>query len=78
MRERRSDVKSARIPGAWFRQPVLWLGAAIFVASLCACIVTIVLSVRHADAPVEIAADAGVMKVPLKRATAPSPAGEAR
>jgi hypothetical protein len=71
-------VKPARDQGAWLRQPVLWLGAAIFVASLCACIVTIVLSMRHADAPVEIAADVGVMKVPLKRAPASSPAAEAR
>ena len=49
---RPSDVKAVRDPDAWFRQPVLWLGVAIFVASLMGCIVTIVIATRNADVPV--------------------------
>ena len=59
----RDEVDAARGVAKWFRQPVLWLGALIFVASVIGCIVTIVLASRHADAPVETVG-ASVMKVP--------------
>jgi hypothetical protein len=39
--------------GAWYRQPVLWLGAAILIASLAGCVWMIVLGAHHADTPVE-------------------------
>jgi hypothetical protein len=45
-------VNAARGDGKWFRQPVLWLCALIFAASLLGCITTIVLAWRHADVPV--------------------------
>ena len=48
------------------RQPIFWVGAAILVAALVACVVTIVLAARHADAPVETTG-VRVMKVPLSR-----------
>jgi hypothetical protein len=48
-------VKPTRDEGAWFRQPVLWIGAAIFVATLLGCVVTIVLATRNADAPASAA-----------------------
>ena len=48
-------MKPVRDPDAWFRQPVLWIGAAVFVASLLGCAITIVISVRHADVPVPTA-----------------------
>jgi hypothetical protein len=67
-----------RDTGAWFRQPVVWLGGTIFVASLGACIATIVLAWRHADAPVE-AGSGKVMGVRSRDAvTASPPAPEAR
>jgi hypothetical protein len=47
-----AEIAPARAD-AWYRQPVLWLGAAIFVASLAGCIATIVVSTRHVDAPVQ-------------------------
>lgn len=53
----------ARDPDAWFRQPVLWLGAVILAASLFACVVTIVLAMRHADSPIETAGGS-VIKIP--------------
>ena len=37
---------------AWYAQPVVWLGIAIFVASIAGCIWMIVLSLRYDDAAV--------------------------
>lgn len=37
----------------WFRQPVLWLGVAVFLASLAGCVWMIVLGARHADTPLD-------------------------
>ena len=68
----------SRDAGAWFRQPVVWLGAAILVASIAGCIITIVLAVRHADTPVETGSG-NVLKVPLRHSAAtPPPAQERR
>jgi len=66
------DVNGIRAGDAWYRQPVLWLGALIFAASLAGCVWMVVLASRHADAPVETAG-ASVLKVPLARAPAPQP-----
>jgi sugar phosphate permease len=52
---------------AWFRQPVVWLGALILTASIAGCVVMIVLAWRHADTPVETGGGS-VMKVPLRHA----------
>jgi hypothetical protein len=51
-RTRHDDVNTARDSAKWFRQPVLWLGAAIFLMVLLVCVVTIVLASRHADVPI--------------------------
>lgn len=37
--------------GAWYRQPVLWLGALVFAASLGGCIWMVVLAMQHPDVP---------------------------
>ena len=58
--------------GAWYRQPVLWLGAAVFVASLAGCVWMIVLGARHADAGLE--APPPVFGVPARSHAAPAPA----
>lgn len=46
-------ARPAAAHDAWYRQPVLWLGVAIFVASLAGCVWMIVLGARHADSPVD-------------------------
>ncbi|WP_267221070.1 hypothetical protein [Dyella silvae] len=48
-----SHVQSASPASAWYRQPILWLGLAIFGASLAGCVWLIVLGSRHADDPVD-------------------------
>ena len=63
----RSSLPGSTPSGAkWYRQPVAWLAALIFLASLLACIVTIVLATRNADAPVETSGPR-VLKVPTAR-----------
>jgi len=51
--------------GAWYRQPVLWLGAAILVASLAGCVWMIVLGARHADLPLEDAHPHTLLDMPV-------------
>jgi hypothetical protein len=63
--DRQSVNRSAGHVTAW-RQPVVWLGAAIFLASLIGCLVMIVLAGRHDDPAAGAAADY-LMKVPIKR-----------
>lgn len=61
----------------WYRSPILWLGAAFFVASLAGCIVTILLALEHADTPLAIQGER-LLNVPAAHAqyTAPAAAGE--
>jgi hypothetical protein len=69
MQPPRPDPRGAAA-GAWYRQPVLWLGLVLFAASLGGCVLMIVLGARHADAP--LATPAGqVFKVPLAEPAPP-------
>lgn len=55
---------------AWYHQPVVWLGALIFAASLAGCVLMIVLGARHADEP--IATRQGeILRVPTAKRAAP-------
>lgn len=47
----------------WYRQPIIWLGAALFALSLAGCVWLIVVAQRYADPPVPTG-DA-VFRVPL-------------
>lgn len=38
---------------AWYHQPVLWLGIAVFLASIAGCVWIIVVSSRYADTPLD-------------------------
>lgn len=69
MRNPTADTDRARA-GAWYRQPVLWLGLAIFIASLAGCVWMIVLGTRYADTPLPIAGGE-IMRMPLARAQTP-------
>lgn len=71
---RATEPPAARTAQAWWRQPVAWLGVAIFAASLAGCIVMIVLAERHVD---EALATAGahVLSVPLVRTARPEGSG---
>ena len=37
----------------WYQQPILWLGIAVFIASMAGCVWIIVASARSADIPLE-------------------------
>ena len=71
---RRAERAPIAVGDAWWRQPVLWLGAAILLASLAGCIVMLMLAARHADAPLP-KAGAEILRVPIGRPVpAPEPA----
>jgi hypothetical protein len=53
----------------WYQQPVVWLGALIFIASLAGCVWMIVLGARYADEPVATNG-ATVFKVPTNQPAA--------
>jgi hypothetical protein len=37
----------------WYHQPILWLGIAVFIASMAGCVWIIVAGARSADIPLE-------------------------
>ncbi len=43
----------ARHGSAWYRQPIVWLGVFVFVASMAGCIWLIVVGNRYADTPLD-------------------------
>jgi sensor c-di-GMP phosphodiesterase-like protein len=51
----------------WYRQPILWLGAGLFIASLAGCLWLIVMAQRYADPAVPT--EDAVFNVPLAPAT---------
>ena len=57
--------------GAW-RQPVVWLALAVFVASVLGCIGMIVLASRLADPSTPASAGPTIMKMPIERQPLPS------
>ena len=65
-----ADATPAR-RGAW-RQPVVWLALAVFVASVLGCIGMIVLANRLADPSTPASAGPTIMKMPIERQPLPS------
>jgi hypothetical protein len=65
--------------GAWYRQPIAWLGVLVFAASLAGCIWIIAVGQRHADVPVPTPAHGTVFGVPTStlREAAPTPSSSA-
>lgn len=51
----------------WYRQPVVWLGIAIFTASIAGCIWMIVLGIQHEDPAIPLDGHS-IMRVPVERA----------
>ncbi len=60
---RNREVSISHGHHAWQRQPILWLGAAIFAASLAGCVWMIVVALHDADAPLADA-DGAAMDMP--------------
>jgi len=49
----RTEPSRVEAGGRWYRQPILWLGIAVFIASMIGCVWIIVASTRSADIPLE-------------------------
>ena len=56
----------------WYSLPVLWLGAAILLASIAGCIVLIMSASRYPDEPLQLS-DAELLHVPIAREPQRSP-----
>lgn len=52
-KSKQTESATRAADGAWYRQPVVWLGAAILVAALAGCIWTVVVAMRHPPQPIE-------------------------
>lgn len=52
--------------GRWYRQPIVWLGAVIFFASLAGCISMIVLGARYGDESLPVNSEQ-LLKMPATR-----------
>ncbi len=59
--------------GAWYRQPIVWLGAAVLAVSIAGCVWLIVVAERHADPPLPLDG-LQILKMPLTRALPHRPA----
>jgi hypothetical protein len=57
--------------GRWYRQPFLWFGLAVFVASVAGCAWIIVASIRSADLPLQTSHT--VFGVPVSAHSTPPP-----
>ncbi len=55
---------------AWYRQPVLWLGIGIFLASMAGCVLMIVLGAKSIDPPLPVRG-LEILKMPLRRSEEP-------
>ncbi len=55
---------------AWYRQPVLWLGIGIFLASMAGCILMIVIGAGSVDPPLPVQG-LEILKMPLRRGDEP-------
>ncbi|MDQ6648014.1 MAG: hypothetical protein M3Y93_12445 [Pseudomonadota bacterium] len=60
-------------PG-WYRQPIVWLGAALFVISMAGCIWIIVAGSRHTDEALEAGHTVLGVPVTAHSSHAPKPA----
>jgi len=53
-------------PGAWYQQPIVWLGAAVLGASIAGCAWLIIVAERYADPPLPVPG-LQILKMPLAR-----------
>lgn len=65
-----NDPHSRSDSRAWYRQPIIWMGAAVLAASIAGCVWLIVVAERHADPPLPIVG-MQILKMPLKRPPPP-------
>lgn len=78
----RSPTASSRRPAegapgrdaAWYRQGIVWIGAAVFAASIAGCVWLIVVAERYDDPPLPIGG-LQILKMPLAQ---PQPQPQSR
>lgn len=71
----RGESAAGRGPAAgrgragWYRSTILWLGIALFVASIAGCFLTVAIALRHADMPLAVGGEQ-LLSVPAAPADA--------
>lgn len=65
-RPTRNDAAPRDNSGAWYRQGIVWLGIAVFTASIIGCIWLIAVAHGHADQELPVSGPQ-IMKVPVSR-----------
>ena len=76
MPARMPTARAERAGSAWLRQPVVWLGALVFAASLAGCVLMIVLGARHADEALPTGGE--LLKMPLAEPAPPPDPAQAK
>lgn len=51
----------------WYRQPIAWLGVAIFIVSMAGCIHLILFALAHEDPPLVVADKEASFRIPATR-----------
>ena len=57
----------------WYRQPIAWLGVAIFVVTLAGCIHLILFALAHEDPPLVVADKEVSFRIPATRKPVQTP-----
>jgi hypothetical protein len=70
IRPTRNDATPRDKSGAWYAQVIVWLGAAVFAASIAGCIWLILIAHDYADPELPVSGPQ-VMKVPVARPPKP-------
>lgn len=70
-RHRSDEPRPRDSRAAWYRQPIVWVAAAVLGASIAGCVWLIVVAERYADPPLP-ATGMQILKMPLTR-PAPAP-----
>lgn len=65
-----ADARGRAAHDAWYRQGIVWIGAAVLAASVAGCIWLLVAAERYADPPLN-GTGLQILKMPLARQTQP-------
>ena len=60
----------SEVHGAWYRAPIVWLGAGVLCASIVGCVLLIALVARYPDPPIALERET-VLKLPESRDAVP-------
>lgn len=69
-RPRPGDAGASGAAGAWYRQSIVWVGAAVLATSIAGCVWLIIVAERYIDPPLP-GTGLQILKMPLTRTSPP-------